>query len=75
MFFLLYSSPTYTLFHTELRTKVSEKERIVEFEMILPYTKLRVCFGMEFAVLDAPFFWLYFVAKSSAGRSTRRYVP
>ena len=29
---------------------------------------------MQFAVLDAPYVWPYFVAKSSLGRSIRRYV-
>ena len=30
---------------------------------------------MQLAVLDAPYFWPYFVAKSSLGRSIRRYAP
>ena len=30
---------------------------------------------MQFSVLDAPYFWPYFVAKSSLGRSIRRYTP
>ena len=43
--------------------------------MFHTYIKLRVSFGKQFAALDSPYFWPYFVANSSLGRSIRRYVP
>ena len=60
---------------TGLCNKVWAKIRSVEFELFHTKVKLGVCFGMQFAVLDAPYLWPYFVAKSSLWRSVRRYVP
>ena len=67
--------PTYGSSQTGLCNKVWPKIRNVEFELFHKWVKLRSCLGMHSAVLDAPYLWPYFLAKSSLGRSIRRYVP
>ena len=60
--------PTYGLPQTGLCNKVWVKVRSAKFDLFHTQVKLRVCFGMQFDVLDAPpYVWPYFVSKSSLG--------
>ena len=62
---------TFYIFHTResqnLFPEISKKwpkVRSVKFELFHTLVKLRVCFGMQFPVLDVPYVWPYLIAKS-----------
>ena len=60
---------------TGLYNKVRPKVRSIKYSKLHTKANSEFHLGMKHLKLDAPYLWPYFVAKSSVGRSIRRYAP
>ena len=67
--------PTYGSSQTGLCSKVCSKVRSIKYSKLHTKANSEFHLRMKHLELDVPYFWPYFVAKSSLGRSIRRYVP
>ena len=67
--------PAYGSPQTGLCNKVWPKVRSVKYSKLRTKANSEFHLRMKQSELDVPYFWQYFVAKSSLGRSIRRFAP